>query len=85
MTALESIACGTPVACFDVGGLRDVVQHKKTGYKSIYKDSIDLAHGIKFCIDQLPEVVVGNNFSETNVVNKHVQIFNSILKLQAKT
>jgi glycosyltransferase involved in cell wall biosynthesis len=85
MTALESIACGTPVACFDVGGLRDVVQHKKTGYKSIYKDSIDLAHGIKFCIDQLPEVVVSNNFSETNVVNKHVQIFNSILKLQAKT
>ena len=31
-TALESLACGTPVFCFDIGGMRDVVKDGETGY-----------------------------------------------------
>jgi len=31
-TILESLSCGTPVVCFDVGGCKDVVLHLKTGY-----------------------------------------------------
>lgn len=29
--AAESLACCTPVVCFDTSGLRDIVQHEKSG------------------------------------------------------
>ena len=31
-TVMESLACGTPVVAFDVGGLSDLVEHGKTGF-----------------------------------------------------
>jgi glycosyltransferase involved in cell wall biosynthesis len=46
-TALESLACGTPVVAFDVGGMSDVVKHLHTGYLARSQDPIDLAQGIR--------------------------------------
>jgi glycosyltransferase involved in cell wall biosynthesis len=45
-TALESLACGTPVVAFDVGGIPDLVQHMRTGYLARLQDTADLARGI---------------------------------------
>ena len=36
---LESIACGTPVIGFDIGGLSDVIKNYKTGYLYVEKIS----------------------------------------------
>lgn len=43
---LESLACGTPVVAFDVGGVSEAVRPMETGYLARYKDSEDLARGI---------------------------------------
>ena len=43
---VESIACGTPVVAFDVGGIPDAVRHLETGYLARPGDPRDLAHGI---------------------------------------
>ncbi len=52
LTAAESLACGTPVVCFDTTGLKDVVDHKKTGYLASCYDAKDLARGIIWCLSQ---------------------------------
>jgi glycosyltransferase involved in cell wall biosynthesis len=48
---LESLACGTPVVAFDVGGVSDAVRPFETGYLARYKDADDLAHGIGRILD----------------------------------
>jgi glycosyltransferase involved in cell wall biosynthesis len=48
----ESIMCGTPVVCFDMGVARDLIHTGKTGYRAALKDSGDLALGIRSIMDQ---------------------------------
>jgi glycosyltransferase involved in cell wall biosynthesis len=48
---LESMACGTPVVAFDVGGVSDAVRPLETGYLARWKDAEDLAHGIERLLD----------------------------------
>lgn len=50
-TGLEAHACGTPVVAFNVGGLADVVEHRKTGFLAKPFDVVDLAGGIRWAIE----------------------------------
>lgn len=45
-TILESMACGTPVVSFNVGGNPEIIDHMKNGYLAKLKDGSDLARGI---------------------------------------
>jgi glycosyltransferase involved in cell wall biosynthesis len=49
-TIMESLACGTPVAAFDIGGNGDLIGHQKNGWLAREKDSDDLADGIRWCL-----------------------------------
>jgi len=46
-TVLESMACGTPVVSFEVGGVPELVRHMETGYVARYGDPADLAEGLQ--------------------------------------
>lgn len=50
-TVLESLACGVPVVGFDTGGIPEMIDHLENGYIAKYKDSKDLAEGIKYCLE----------------------------------
>ena len=50
-TSTEAHACGCPVAAFNCTGLKDVVEHCKTGYLAAPYDPLDLANGIKWIIE----------------------------------
>lgn len=45
-TILESMACGTPVIGFDIGGIGDLVKNGKTGYLVPIVSSIGLANAM---------------------------------------
>lgn len=47
-TAVESIACGTPVVAFNVGGLPDIIDHMQNGYLANPCEPQDLAKGIEW-------------------------------------
>jgi glycosyltransferase involved in cell wall biosynthesis len=51
-TVLESLACGTPVVAFSIGGMPDMIEHKKTGFLASPFDSAGLAEGIDWAISQ---------------------------------
>lgn len=50
-TLAESLACGTPVVCFDATGPKDIVVHEKTGYKAKAFEPVSLAAGIEQMLD----------------------------------
>lgn len=49
-TVLESMACGTPVVAFKVGGIPEMVRHMETGYLAAAQNPTDLARGIKLLL-----------------------------------
>lgn len=54
-TVLESLAAGTPVVGFDIGGVGDMVDHKTNGYLAESKDAADLAAGIQTVLERTDE------------------------------
>lgn len=48
---LESLASGTPVAAFAIGGLLDQIEHKRNGYLARPYDADDLANGIRWILE----------------------------------
>lgn len=51
-TAIEAMACGIPVVGFNVGGLSDIIDHRRTGYIAKPKDIKDLCEGIEWVVSQ---------------------------------
>ncbi len=50
-TIMESLACGTPVVGFNIGGIPDMVQHKQNGYVVEPYDTQGLANGITYVLE----------------------------------
>ncbi len=80
-TVIESLACGTPVAAFNIGGMPDMISHKDNGYLALPKDSFDLSKGILFCLDNnLSEQARQTaliKFDSSNVSNQYVELYNA--------
>jgi len=48
---MESLACGTPVIGFDIGGNRDMIDHRVNGYLAQAYETQDLAAGIEWVLN----------------------------------
>ena len=87
-TFVESLACGTPCVGFDVGGIPDLIDHKKNGYLVKYKDPKDLAKGLKWCIENKERnKKLGENakdkakteYSIENQAKKYAKLYSKLL------
>jgi glycosyltransferase involved in cell wall biosynthesis len=83
-TAVESLACGTPVISFNTCGLPDLIKHKSNGYLAKSFDTHDLATGIKWLLsDQelLQQISANarkfavNNFSYASVGQLYKNVY----------
>ncbi|MBE9170089.1 glycosyltransferase family 4 protein [Pleurocapsales cyanobacterium LEGE 06147] len=88
-TALESLACGTPVVSFDSTGLKDIVEHEKNGYRAKLYSSDDLARGIAWVLQnehrwqilsQRARAKVVNEFTIKAQAAKYLDIYQEILE-----
>jgi glycosyltransferase involved in cell wall biosynthesis len=87
-TALEAIACGTPVVAFHTTGLIDIIEHMKTGYLAKPFDSNDLANGITWILSdnerwqtlsQQERQKVENEFAQEHVAQRYASLYEEIL------
>lgn len=58
---MESMACGTPVVAFNVGGNPDLIDHKQNGYLARPYEAADLAQGIKYVLEHGSLDILGNS------------------------
>ena len=84
---MESLACGTPVVGFDIGGNPDMITHQKNGYLATPLEPEDLANGIGWALQHN----AGNELQETcqqairqfssypMAAERYGNLFNSIL------
>ncbi|MES1021712.1 glycosyltransferase family 4 protein [Gloeocapsa sp. BRSZ] len=85
--ALESMACGTPVVSFKVGGVPDLVRHGITGYLATPEDAQDFSHGIAQLLahssndmsQQCREIAL-HEYSIESCTQRHIKLYNQILE-----
>ncbi len=86
-TAVESLACGTPVVAFNTTGLKDIIDHKVNGYLAKPFDTGDLTNGIEWVLntpnyqqlcDNAREKVV-NRFDSQLVAKQYIALYKEIL------
>ena len=86
-TLAESMACGTPVVCFDATGPKDIVTHKLDGYKATPFDPKSLAKGIEWVLDSPDYKKLSDNsrrkvvmeFDNKVVAGKYAELYEEIL------
>ena len=82
-SVVESLSCGVPVVAFDVGGNKDMIDHKKNGYLAKAIDSIDLSAGIKWTIESKNYRQLADNarnkalkeFEKSVVARKYIELY----------
>lgn len=88
-TVMESLACATPVVAFKTGGIPDMVSHLVNGYLADYESSEDLATGMEWLyheesaseIQKQARLTILNTFSENVIAEKHILLYESLIKL----
>lgn len=63
---MEAMACGTPCAAFNVGGIPEMIVHQENGYLAKTFDPEDLAAGIKW--------IIINNNHEIGIAARHAAV-----------
>ncbi len=88
-TASESQACGTPVVAFDTSGLKDIVDHQKTGYLAEPLNPQDFAIGIHWVLTnsvRYSKLSVSARsksveyFSYPIIANQYKKLYESVVK-----
>lgn len=88
-TVLESLSCGTPVVAFDVGGMPDMIEHKRNGYLAKPFDTDDMAKGIGWVLENderwnalsyHARQKVEREFNSEKVARRYVDLYKKIME-----
>ena len=86
-TVMEALACAVPCVAFNVGGMPDMIDHKKNGYLAYPFDTDDLASGITWILDDQERYhhlcgfardKVEKNFSLEIQACKYIDLYDSL-------
>jgi glycosyltransferase involved in cell wall biosynthesis len=86
-TVLESLACGTPVAAFAIGGMPDMIDHRLNGWLADAYDTDQLSEGIAWLLDApgkaersaAARAKVLSRFSLEAEIGGYIELYESLL------
>ena len=86
-TIMEAMACGVPCVGFAVGGIPEMIDHRKNGYVAAERDAADLAKGIRWVLDEadykaLSEAAVAkvlHSYSQRSVARQYLEVYNEAM------
>ena len=89
-TIMEAMACGVPCVGFRVGGIPEMIDHRRTGYVANFKDSNDLAVGMNWVLqeadtEQLSSACVSKVtrcYSGQSVAMRYIEVYNELIALK---
>ncbi len=92
-TIMEAMACGVPCVGFNVGGIPEMIDHRKNGYVAAYKDADDLSEGIHWVLAeadprQLQDSClqkVKSSYSQQAVAHRYEEVYNRAIASKRKT
>lgn len=90
-TVLESLACGTPVIAFAIGGMPDMIDHKANGYIAAPFDTADYANGIGWMLMQRSALdlrdacrqKIASQFSLDQEIGGYLRLYQSLCQSRA--
>lgn len=90
IVVLEALSAGIPILSFDVGGVKEIVEHKKNGYIVKYKDKKDLIKGFEWVLNldlkkiknikKLNREKAVKYFSLKIMVDEYLKLYKQLLK-----
>lgn len=89
---MESLACGTPVVGFNIGGNSDMVDHQENGYLAKKEDVTDLANGIDWVLEKSEQEILSanarnkvmDNFDINLISKRYIKLYKSIINNNRK-
>jgi len=86
--AVEAQVCGTPVVAYNIGGLSEIVLHKKTGYLAAPFSIKDLANGIKWVLNsknsgklkKQSQLYASKKFSDKLISKSYLKVYRKAVK-----
>ena len=90
LVMLEAMSCGLPVVSWNVGGIKEAVLHKETGYIANYLDTNDLMNGIEYILSrttteyerlsQSARTRVLENFTDTLMAKNYMDLYRELIR-----
>ena len=86
-TIMESMACGVPCVGFQVGGIPEMIDHRRNGYVAALGNSADLATGIHWVLRETDYALLSqqavqkvlSTYSQRAVAMAYIEVYNQAL------
>ncbi len=83
-TIMESLACGTPIVAYSIGGIPEMIDHQQTGYLVSPGNIEGFSDGIQWILQNTPNMhnqcllFATKNYSNEVVFKKHMEVYKTI-------
>ena len=85
-TCLEAMCCGIPDVAFDVGGMKDLIVHKETGWLAAPYRAEEITAGIRYCLEHAGDLSgaalrrARETFDRDATVRKYIEVYEAAIK-----